>query len=206
MGNATEPEVKVGYLENLSPEDREAAEAHLAHVKAQVRREIETTTDPATRPGFTSSMKAPVDKDGNPEIEFVRVKAYQPARVNRVTGDIMEPKSGGYLPPGSSLNGPVLSSMSADERTAAFKSAIEGGFNINLFPRGDIENFSVTRWAMASERAQHTLEGGTAFKKHAPWESQYYYACEQLGLSGKAMGDMVSGQDGGFLAPEEYIY
>jgi hypothetical protein len=185
MGNATEPEVKVGYLENLSPEDRAAAEALQKHILAEVRREIETTTDPATRPGFTSTTKAPVDKDGNVQIDFIRFKAYQPPAYNRVTGDIVEPRSGGFLPP--------IAGLSADERTEAFKSAIEGGFNINLFPRGDIENFSVTRWAMASERAQHTLEGGTAFKKWAPWESQYYYACEQLALSNKAMGDMVSG-------------
>jgi hypothetical protein len=196
MGNDDQPEVKVGYLENLSPEDRAAAEAHLAHVKAQVRREIETTTDPATRPGFTGTAKAPTDKDGNVQIDFKRLAAWQPAKVNRVTGDVLEPKSGGFLPP--------LAGFSGDERTEAFKTAIEGGFNINLFPRGDIDNFSVTRWAMASERAQHTLEGGTAFKRHAPWESQYYYACEQLALSNKAMGDMVSGQDGGFLAPEEW--
>jgi hypothetical protein len=199
-GTQTEPEVKVGYLENLSPEDRAAAEAHLKHVREQVRREIETTTDPSTRPGFTSTAataKAPTDKDGNVQIDFKGFAAYQPPSYNRVTGDVLRPKSGGFLPPVAGLSG--------DERTEAFKSAIEGGFNINLFPRGDIENFSVTRWAMASERAQHTLEGGTAFKRHAPWESQYYYACEQLALSNKAMGDMVSGQDGGFLALEEYI-
>jgi len=202
MGNATEPEVQVGYLDNLSPEDRKAAEAHIAHVKAQVRREIESTTDPSTRPGFqrtAATTPAPVDKNGNVEIDFVRFKAYQPPTVNRVTGDILRPKAGGFLPPGGNLAG-----FSGDERTEAFKSAIEGGFNINLFPRGDIDNFSVTRWACATERAQHTLEGGTAFKRWAPWESQYYYACEQLALSNKAMGDMVSGQDGGFLAPEEW--
>lgn len=195
-GTQTEPEVKVGYLENLSPEDRAAAEAHLKHVRDQVRREIETTTDPATRPGFTSDLKEPRDKDGNVQIDFKRLSGFRAAKVNPITGDVMTPKSGGYLPP--------VAGLTADERQEALKSAVEGGFNINLFPRGDIENFSVTRWAMASERAQHTLEGGTAFKRHAPWESQYYYACEQLGLQGKAMGDMVSGQDGGFLAPEEW--
>ena len=183
-GTQTEPEVKVGYLDNLSAEDRPPGEAHLAHVKAQVRREIETTTDPATRPGFAGA-KAPTDKDGNVQIDYKRLAAWRPARVNRVTGDVTEPKSGGFLPP--------IAGLSGDERNEAFKSALDGGFNINLFPRGDIDNFSVTRWAMASERAQHTLEGGTAFKRHAPWESQYYYACEQLALSNKAMGDMVSG-------------
>ena len=194
-GSVAEPPVQVGYLENLSPEDRKAAEAHLAHVKAQVRREIETTTDPGTRPGFAGA--GPADKgDKSAQLDFKRLGGYRPAKVNPVTGDIMEPKAGGFLPP--------IAALTADERTEMLKSAVEGGFNINLFPRGDIENFSVSRWAMASERAQHTLEGGTAFKKWAPWESQYYYACEQLALSNKAMGDMVSGQDGGFLAPEEW--
>jgi hypothetical protein len=180
---APTPEVEVGYLENLSPEDRKAADAHIAHIQAQVRREIETTTDPATRPGFAGS--APTDTKSDNVIDLKRLASWQPPKVNRVTGDILEPKSGGFLPP--------LAGITADDRQDHFKSAIEGGFNIALFPRGDIENFSITRWAMASERAQHTLEGGTAFKKWAPWESQYYYACEQLALSNKAMGDMVSG-------------
>jgi hypothetical protein len=95
------------------------------------------------------------------------------------TADIVEHPvlTKGYLPP---------TSMTPDERETALK-----GFNILDFPRGGIENFSVTRWAAALERAANTSEGTGAFKRWAPWESAWYSAIE------KAQGDMVSGQDGG---------
>lgn len=90
----------------------------------------------------------------------------------------------GYLPP---------TSLSGEDRESALK-----GFNVLDFPRGDIDNFSVTRWAAAMERSQNTTEGTAAFKRWAPWESAWYAAIE------KAQGDMATGTDGGFLAPETW--
>lgn len=79
--------------------------------------------------------------------------------------------------------------------------------NVNSFPRGDIDNFSVWRWAMADQRAHYTIEGSSAYRKYAPWESMYYDAARKVVVTDpvtKAQGDMVSGQDGGFLAPEQW--
>lgn len=79
--------------------------------------------------------------------------------------------------------------------------------NVNLFPSGDIENFSVARWAYADQRAR--MFGDESLRrKLAPWENQYISAGKSVPFRdpvAKAnMGDMVSGQDGGFLAPEAW--
>lgn len=81
-------------------------------------------------------------------------------------------------------------------------------FNINRYPLGDIDNFSVARFAMAQSFAFNNVMGELAYKKVAPWETAYIEA----GMKDKLidpitkanMGDMVSGQDGGFLAPEQW--
>jgi len=67
---------------------------------------------------------------------------------------------------------------------------------VNQFPLGDIENFSVARasYAMAQEKLGHR----SAWLKYAPWEHAYNQALT------KAMGDQVSGQDGAYLAPEQW--
>ena len=76
--------------------------------------------------------------------------------------------------------------------------------NVTSFPRGDAENFSLTRYCYALSKAQG-VEGTPALRKYAPWESAYYEAAKKITTVDpitKAQGDMVSGQDGGFLAPE----
>jgi HK97 family phage major capsid protein len=75
-------------------------------------------------------------------------------------------------------------------------------FNVTKFPR-DFEqgDFSVARWAYADARAKGA-DGYGAYKKHAPREAAYYEALSAVGTNNKALGEMVSGQDGGFLAPE----
>lgn len=70
---------------------------------------------------------------------------------------------------------------------------------VNRFPRGDIENFSVARTCLA--RSQELLGKSHAWDRDAPWEKAYLEAL--AGLQ-KAQGEYVSGQDGGFLAPEEW--
>ena len=147
----------------------------LAGFGDELVKRIQNQTDPSTRPGFAGTA-APADSGADLK-KFGKKSA----------------QGGGYLP---------AMELNATEQAEAMETAVKGGFNVNLFPKGDIDNFSVTRWSMALERAQHTAEGSTAFHKWAPWEKQYYAAAERLALSNKAMGDMVSGQDGGFLAPE----
>lgn len=177
----------VTYLDNLTDKQRSDANSAVAAIRAQVKEEMEKVTDPATRPGFPGSQ---------PDDDLKHFSKYEKAVVSDLTGQTLRHKTGGYLPP--------TSDYTTDDRIGHIKEAIAGGFNINLFPRGDIENFAVTRWAMAMERATRTSEGSSAFNKYAPWENQFYHACEKLAASNKAMGDMVSGQDGGYLAPEEW--
>lgn len=85
----------------------------------------------------------------------------------------------GYLPP-----------MNERDREAAVK-----GINVNLFPQGDIDNFSVARLALAQAKAASM--GEVAWKQFAPWEKAYIDGMVKANL-----GDAVSGQDGGYLAPE----
>ena len=85
----------------------------------------------------------------------------------------------GYLPPDVNLaNTPGLN------------------VHVNLFPLGDIDNYSVARaaYAMAQVKQGHNL----AWFKYAPWEKAYHDALA------KAMGDQVSGLDGAYLAPEQW--
>lgn len=81
------------------------------------------------------------------------------------------------------------------------------GFNINWYPRGDIYNFSVARYSYAQSMAQNGLNQ-YAVNQIAPWEKQYIEAGQRdkmvNPITKANMGDMVSGQDGGFLAPEQW--
>jgi HK97 family phage major capsid protein len=73
------------------------------------------------------------------------------------------------------------------------------------FPRGDYDNFSMTRYAFAKQRVEAGFEASDSMQKNAPWETQYYEAAKKIVVTDpvtKAQGDMVSGADGGFLAPE----
>lgn len=77
-------------------------------------------------------------------------------------------------------------------------------FSINYFPRDfDPSEYSVARASMAAERERNTTEGTTAWKHYAPKEAAYIDALKVYeAKSTKAVGEMVSGTDGGFLAPE----
>lgn len=73
--------------------------------------------------------------------------------------------------------------------------------HINHFPLGDTDNFSVSRAAYAKAQSGGRMEG-RAWDMFAPWEKAYLHALAKV--SYKAQGDQVSGQDGGFLAPEDW--
>jgi HK97 family phage major capsid protein len=79
---------------------------------------------------------------------------------------------------------------------------VRKSINFNSSPRGDFDNFSMARYAYAKQR-EHYL--GTPSLKSAPWETMFYDWAKKIQVFDpvtKAQGDMVSGQDGGFLAPE----
>jgi HK97 family phage major capsid protein len=83
-------------------------------------------------------------------------------------------------------------------RTHAAEHALS--FYINKYPLGDIDNFHVSRVAYAKSMSDGRFEG-PYWDKWAKWEKQYLEVAEQK--AGK-LGDQVSGQDGGFLAPEDW--
>ncbi len=70
---------------------------------------------------------------------------------------------------------------------------------INRFPLGDIDNFSVSRAALARSQELLGKSHDYAWQRDAPWEGMYYDALRE---TKKAQGEYVSGQDGAFLAPE----
>lgn len=75
-------------------------------------------------------------------------------------------------------------------------------FYVNHWPLGDIDNFSVSRYAYAQGRQRFLNEGSAALLKYAPWETRYYQAADELAY--KAQGEYVSIADGGALAPEAW--
>lgn len=213
-------QIKTGYLELSEREQKlvdvigEKTKTFLVSgiqdeiKKAREMWERETVTGrPSFGPEGTASASGP------------EAKAYK--RFDRPSKSIDEKGrvevQGGWLPtPGNSdswkqTEGAHLGPDSYTDRAEDFAGFVEGlkdkktndgvSFNVLKFPKGDIDNFSVCRWAMALERAANTAEGSSAFRKWAPWESAYYAAVEGYSQA-KAQGDMVSGQDGGFIAPE----
>jgi hypothetical protein len=216
-GTPEEVTTKVGYLE-LNEREKKLAGAILDETKTflvsgfrdeikKARDEWEKSTNPATRPGFAAEGA----ESPQPQTKEA-AKRYDRA-TKSVDGKSVE---GGFLPTHLTATGGETRAMYPDEfkeRAEDFagyvdelaksdKKTVSGvSFGILKYPRGGIENFSVCRWAMALERAANTAEGSSAFAKWAPYESAYYAAVESYGQS-KAQGDMVSGQDGGFIAPE----
>jgi len=89
----------------------------------------------------------------------------------------------------------------------------DAGFHILKFPLGDADNFSVSRAAYAmlmSKRQTGSKYSLDQWTRYAPWERQYIDALAEVSfkapdgveVESKAQGDQVTGQDGGFLAPE----
>src|SRR5260221_641017 len=71
---------------------------------------------------------------------------------------------------------------------------------VNHFPLGDLDNFSVSRVCLARTQELLGKSHDYAWQRDAPWEYAYYKALKEIEY--KAQGEYVSGQDGGFLAPE----
>lgn len=86
---------------------------------------------------------------------------------------------------------------------ALVDKALDKHISINRFPRDfDAGDFSMARYCMATELSKNTFDGNLAFQKWAPKEAAFYEALSYYGKESKALGEMTSGQDGGFLAPE----
>jgi HK97 family phage major capsid protein len=141
-------------------------------------------TDIKTRPDFSAAPESPQSDDKDE-----RFTAYKQTKAIDPTSQLPTAvnRTGGFLPH-------RLDSLSEDEKKT---------INVLDFPLGDYDNFSMARYAMAAQRA-HYLGGSPS--KDAPWETKYYEAGKKIRVYDPvlkaAQGDMVSGQDGGFLAPE----
>lgn len=72
--------------------------------------------------------------------------------------------------------------------------------HVPKFPKGDVDNFSLSRAAYAQDQARHG-DRGKAWAEIATWEKQYLDAMQEVKYKAN-MGDSVSGQDGAYIAPE----
>jgi HK97 family phage major capsid protein len=86
-----------------------------------------------------------------------------------------------------------LRSEAAGYRTELNEARAALNFYINKYPLGDLDNFSVSRAAYA-----HAHE--KLYKSRRVWDQLATY--EKAYYERKAMGEQISGLDGGFLAPE----
>lgn len=151
-------------------------------------------TDPSTRPDFKTPTDDTPQPDDDAKLGFVEKLAKTFGFVKKA--QVFNPDTrqnearvveGGLLP----------MPLSYAERKA--------GINFNEFPRGDYDNFSLSRYCMAIQKAIAGYTSWEEARNTAPWETQYYAAAKKIKVYDpvlKAQGDMVSGQDGGFLAPE----
>jgi len=176
---STDAQSIVASLPELSDADKAKAEAMTAHLMSTISKAADLKTDPKTRPAAGESK-------GVESSSFDLDNLKRPHLVTDKKG--AKSLKGGYLPPAVGEN-----QASEEERAAYFAP------HVNFFPKGDMDNFRIERWAMAVERSQNTLEGSLAFAKYAPWETAYYSAFQKA-----TAGDQVSGVDGGFLAPEAW--
>jgi HK97 family phage major capsid protein len=107
--------------------------------------------------------------------------------------DVADPKprvfTKGYLPPSIDRHSSNVAEVVASKAPDVLR-----------FPLGDIDNFSVGRVCYARTLEQLGQSHDVAWGRWAPWEKQYLEALNQVQY--KALGDQVSGVDGGFLAPE----
>ena len=176
------------------------ADGDIVTTKTSRSNPVEPSTDPGVKVEPAKYLTAE-DADGLADKLFARWQEKQ-------TDPSTRPSLGVDLPetPKQSIN--ELAAKGYFSPMAKRNLERAESFNINHYPLGDIDNFSVARFAMAQSFAFNNVMGELAYKKVAPWETAYIEA----GMKDKLidpitkanMGDMVSGQDGGFLAPEQW--
>ena len=200
-----------------------AAAADSAHGNATTRAEGEVGTGKSTSNRSLTVANEPTSDPGTAEI---RVEPAQYLKLDEARGmfeDILkaalrdrdpvtDPKT---RPTSLTVDAPETEDPEWNEKSLRakgyFTPAVKGrsieGVNVNRYPRGEIDNFSVARAALAQNASQNGYLGD-AWSYFAPWEKQYISAAKESKMihpiTKANMGDMVSGQDGGFLAPEQW--
>jgi len=152
--------------------------------KAIQAAELPGSTDPKTRPDFQTATNDSTERMAIDDERFAPLK--KTVVQNPITGKYEQKTTGGFSP------------MPLTDHDRA-------SINVHKFPRGDYDNFSLTRYAYAKQNAEYGIHSSSWMHEVAPWETQYYEAGRNAKVFDpitKAQGDMVSGQDGGFLAPE----
>lgn len=100
----------------------------------------------------------------------------------------------GWAPKFSPASDRVTSEAEIGSQKGEYVSKLRS-VSVNEMP-GDIEQFSMARLMLAKSQA-HEMGFAVALKRYAPLEGKWLAAFEA-----KAQGDMTTGVDGGFLAPE----
>lgn len=197
LAEALKSGVLTGYLDEDDEErmSRIVSEAAAKAVNAALEQDAKKV-DPAKRPEIeTGSSQGDGPTDSRPELpDYLRSTTIQ-----RTEGDHTVTKTVKLpLAPGGLRGHSVEADRVLDEHVA---KALVKSINLNKFPRNfDSGDFCVSRYCLAREMFPY--EGSRAFAKYAPKESAYYQALDDYGKEYKALGEMTSGQDGGFLAPE----
>lgn len=137
---------------------------------------------------MTAQLVASSAEKSEPVVDPTQRPTFTPPEAkSEDEGDRLPRKLKGLVPGGTKGNTEIA-------------EAVAKAFSINKFPRDmDAKDFSMSRWMMAVERKK---ELGESVDKNAPREQAYYEALASYGKEFKALGEYVSGQDGGFLAPE----
>lgn len=133
----------------------------------------------AQRPGFTPAEESATDTKEQP---------------------VFSKKQKGLVPGGLR----IPSAIAAGKAKALVYAEPEAAklFSVNKFPRDfDAADFSVSRAAYAQALEKTSMGHDRAWSTFAPKEKAYFEAIQAYGKESKAAGEMVSGQDGGFLAP-----
>jgi hypothetical protein len=153
--------------------------------------------DPSKRPDFAGTKS---DDDGRSDDRSGLPDNLKSATIHVTdrNGEKIVPKTITLpLSPGGLRGHSVEADRVLDEHVAG---ALAKSISINKFPRNfDAGDFCISRYCLAREMFPY--EGQRAFAKHAPKESAYYEALDSYAKDVKALGEMTSGQDGGFLAP-----
>lgn len=151
--------------------------------------------DPKQRPDATAGDGGSDEDDSRSQLP----DSLKSAVIQTHEGDAIVNKTINLpLSPGGLRGHSVEADRVLDEHVA---KALVKSINLNKFPRNfDSGDFCVSRYCLAREMFPY--EGSRAFAKYAPKEAAFYQALEDYSKDFKALGEMTSGQDGGFLAPE----
>lgn len=173
------------------------AEAAAKAVNAALEKDAKRVDD-SKRPDIVHADKTKGGENGHDDVRSQLPDSLKSITVQNRDGDRLINKTLTLpLSPGGLRGHSVEADRVLDEHVA---QALVKAININKFPRNfDAGDFCISRYCLAREMFPY--EGSRAFAKYAPKESAFYSAIEDYARDYKALGEMTSGQDGGFLAP-----